>query len=177
VWTVTATLSIGEVADRTGVAPSALRFYETEGLISSTRSDGGQRRYAREVLRRVAFVRVAQRVGLSIDEIRASLDTLPSGRTPTKADWQRLSRQWRPRLDEQIALLVSLRDELTDCIGCGCLSLQACSLYNGGDVARTLGPGPRYVLGDTWRDAAAAAAGAGAADAVSRRAPRGPRRG
>jgi MerR family redox-sensitive transcriptional activator SoxR len=146
-------LSIGEVAERTGVTPSALRFYEREGLIHAERTDGSQRRYHREVLRRVAFVRVAQRVGLTLDEIRASLATLPDHRTPTKADWQRLSRQWRPRLDEQIALLVGLRDELTECIGCGCLSLQACTLYNRGDAAQRLGPGPRYLLGDTWRDA------------------------
>lgn len=151
-----ATLSIGEVADRTGVAPSALRFYETEGLIRSERSAGGQRRYARDVLRRVAFVRVAQRVGLTLDEIRNALATLPEGRTPNKSDWRRLSQAWRPRLDEQIALLIGLRDELTDCIGCGCLSLQACSLYNTADAARSLGAGPRYLLGDTWRDAGAA---------------------
>jgi MerR family redox-sensitive transcriptional activator SoxR len=146
-------LSIGEVAERTGVAPSALRFYEREGLIHADRTGGSQRRYHREVLRRVAFVRVAQRVGLTLEEIRASLATLPDHRTPTKADWQRLSRQWRPRLDEQIALLVGLRDELTECIGCGCLSLQACSLYNREDAAQRLGPGPRYLLGDTWHDA------------------------
>ena len=157
------TLSIGEVAERTGVSASALRFYEHEGLITSTRSDGGQRRYKREVLRRVAFVRVAQRVGLSLDEIRASLATLPQGRTPTKADWQRLSARWRPRLDEQIAVLVALRDELADCIGCGCLSLQACKLYNRDDAARVLGAGPRYLLGDT------------SAQALSEAARRGPR--
>jgi MerR family redox-sensitive transcriptional activator SoxR len=151
--TVERHLSIGEVAERTGVAPSALRFYEREGLIHAERTEGAQRRYHREVLRRVAFVRVAQRVGLTLDEIRASLATLPDRRTPTKADWQRLSRQWRPRLDEQIALLVGLRDELTDCIGCGCLSLQACALYNRDDAAQRLGAGPRYLLGDTWRDA------------------------
>jgi MerR family redox-sensitive transcriptional activator SoxR len=150
-----ATLSIGEVAERTGVATSALRFYETEGLIRAERSAGGQRRYARDVLRRVAFVRVAQRVGLTLDEVRAALATLPDGRTPTKADWRRLSQAWRPRLDEQIALLVGLRDELTGCIGCGCLSLQACALYNTDDAARGLGAGPRYLLGDTWRDAGA----------------------
>lgn len=147
------TLSIGEVAERTGVATSALRYYEAEGLIRAERSEGGQRRYPREVLRRVAFVRVAQRVGLTLEEIRTALATLPNGRTPTKADWRRLSQGWRPRLDEQIALLASLRDELSECIGCGCLSLQACSLYNADDAARSLGPGPRYLLGDTWRDA------------------------
>jgi MerR family transcriptional regulator, redox-sensitive transcriptional activator SoxR len=142
-------LSIGEVSNRTGVAPSALRFYESEGFLSSTRSDGGQRRYPREVLRRLAFIRVAQRVGLSLDEIRDALATLPKGRTPTKADWARLSRSWRPRLDDQIAFLERLRDELTSCIGCGCLSLQTCALYNPEDRAATLGEGPRYLLGDT----------------------------
>jgi MerR family redox-sensitive transcriptional activator SoxR len=142
-------LSIGEVADRTGVAPSALRFYESEGFLTSTRTSGGQRRFHREVLRRVAFIRAAQRVGLSLEEIRAALATLPRGRTPTTADWARLSRSWRPRLDEQIALLERLRDQLTSCIGCGCLSLQKCALFNPGDQAAALGPGPRYLLGDT----------------------------
>jgi MerR family redox-sensitive transcriptional activator SoxR len=141
-------LSIGEVAERTGVATSALRFYEQEGLVRSVRSGGGQRRYERDVLRRVAFVRVAQRVGLTLDEIRAALGTLPEERTPTKADWERLSRAWRPRLDDQIAVLQRLRDELTSCIGCGCLSLKACSLYNRDDTAASLGAGPRYLLGD-----------------------------
>ena len=141
-------LAIGEVADRTGVAPSALRFYETEGLISSTRTSGGQRRYHREVLRRIAFVRVAQRVGLGLDEIRRSLDSLPRGRTPTKADWARLSRGWRPALDEQIAVLTRLRDQLSECIGCGCLSLRSCALYNPEDRASRLGTGARYLLAE-----------------------------
>src|SRR5437667_6422062 len=114
-------LSIGEVSERTGVAVSALRFYDAEGFITSVRSSGGQRRFSRDVLRRIAFIRVAQTVGLTLDEIRESLATLPEGRTPTKADWARLSRGWRPRLDAQIALLERLRDELTSCIGCGCL--------------------------------------------------------
>jgi MerR family transcriptional regulator, redox-sensitive transcriptional activator SoxR len=147
-------LSIGEVADRTGVAPSALRFYESEGFLTSTRTAGGQRRFPREVLRRVAFIRAAQRVGLTLEEIQAALATLPRGRTPTTADWARLSRSWRPRLDEQIALLERLRDQLTSCIGCGCLSLQKCALFNPGDQASALGPGPRYLLGDTPDDAA-----------------------
>lgn len=142
------TLSIGEVAERTGVAASALRFYEAEGFLTSTRTDGGQRRFSREVLRRVAFIRAAQRVGLSLDEIRAALATLPKGRTPTTSDWARLSKSWRPRLDEQIALLERLRDQLTGCIGCGCLSLQVCALFNPGDEAARLGEGPRYLLGD-----------------------------
>jgi MerR family redox-sensitive transcriptional activator SoxR len=141
-------LSIGEVAERTGVAVSAVRYYEREGLLPATRSDGGQRRFPREALRRVAFIRIAQRVGLSLDEIRDALDSLPASRTPTNADWARLSRSWRPRLDEQIALLTRLRDQLSSCIGCGCLSLKTCSLYNPDDGAGALGAGPRYLLGD-----------------------------
>jgi len=141
-------LSIGQVADRTGVATSALRYYEREGLIESARTSGDQRRYAREVLRRVAFIRIAQRVGLTLEEIRAALASLPDERTPTKADWARLSHSWRPQLDAQIAVLQRLRDDLTSCIGCGCLSLKACSLYNPEDAAATYGAGPRYLLGD-----------------------------
>lgn len=143
-----APLSIGEVAARTGVSHSALRFYEAEGLIATNRSTGSQRRYARSVLRRIAFIRVAQRVGLSLVEIRSALTMLPESRTPTKADWAQLSAAWRPRLDEQIAVLERLRDELSSCIGCGCLSLQACKLYNPDDVAADLGTGPRYLLSD-----------------------------
>jgi MerR family redox-sensitive transcriptional activator SoxR len=145
-------LSIGEVAERTGVTISALRFYEAEGLISSTRSTGGQRRFAREVLRRVAFVRIAQQVGLSLDEIGGALATLPDERTPTPADWARLSRAWRSALDDRIKLLELVRDDLTSCIGCGCLSLHTCRLYNPDDRARVLGQGPRYLLGDTAFD-------------------------
>jgi MerR family redox-sensitive transcriptional activator SoxR len=145
-------LTIGDVAARTGVATSALRFYEREGLIAAQRSDGGQRRFHREVLRRVAFIRVAQRVGLTLDEIRDALAELPRDRAPTKADWARLSRSWRPRLDDQIAVLERLRDDLTSCIGCGCLSLKACALYNPSDAAATLGTGPRYLLGNTPSD-------------------------
>ncbi|MDQ3574653.1 MAG: redox-sensitive transcriptional activator SoxR [Actinomycetota bacterium] len=141
-------LTIGAVAARTGVATSTLRYYEREGLVSSERSSGGQRRYPREVLRRVAFIRTAQRVGLSLDEIRAAMASLPQGRTPTKADWERLSGSWRSRLDDQIALLERLRDRLTSCIGCGCLSLQTCGLLNPGDEAAERGSGPRYLLGD-----------------------------
>jgi MerR family redox-sensitive transcriptional activator SoxR len=141
-------LSIGVVAERSGLAPSALRYYESEGLIQAHRSAGGQRRYERDVLRRLAFIRIAQRVGLTLDEIRSALDALPDQRTPTARDWARLSRSWRPRLDEQIAMLVGLRNELSSCIGCGCLSLRACALYNPGDGASMLGPGPRYLLGD-----------------------------
>jgi MerR family redox-sensitive transcriptional activator SoxR len=145
-------LTIGEVADRTGVAVSALRFYDAEGFITSVRTAGGQRRFSRDVLRRIAFVRVAQTIGLTLDEIRAALGTLPESRTPTKADWARLSRAWRPRLDAQIALLERLRDQLTSCIGCGCLSLQACALYNPDDLAASLGEGARYLMGDTPAD-------------------------
>ena len=138
-------ITIGQLAERSGVATSALRFYESQGLIESERTTGNQRRYARAVLRRVAFVRAAQRVGLSLDEIRAALETLPAGRTPTKADWERLSHSWRRRLDEQIAELIGLRDRLTSCIGCGCLSLRRCALSNPGDVAGSRGPGAQYL--------------------------------
>ena len=141
-------LAIGQVAERAGVAHSALRYYESEGLIEAERSDGGQRRYHRSVLRRIAFVRTAQRVGLSLEEIRSALASLPESRTPTKADWARLSAAWRPRLDEQIAVLERLRDQLTSCIGCGCLSLKSCGLNNPDDEAAGLGAGPRYLLGD-----------------------------
>jgi MerR family redox-sensitive transcriptional activator SoxR len=141
-------LSIGEVAQRTGVPISALRFYETEGLITSTRSSGGQRRFGRDALRRVAFVRIAQQVGLSLDDVARALATLPGERTPTVADWARLSRSWRALLDERIRLLELVRDDLSSCIGCGCLSLRSCRLYNPEDRARVLGPGPRYLLGD-----------------------------
>jgi len=145
-------LTIGELAERTGLATSALRFYEREGLLESMRSDGGQRRYPREVLRRVAFIRVAQSVGLDLGEITTMLASLPKGRTPNKADWERLSRGWRPMLDERIAVLERLRDQLSECIGCGCLSLRACALYNPSDRAAALGAGPRFLLGDTSAD-------------------------
>jgi MerR family redox-sensitive transcriptional activator SoxR len=141
-------LSIGEVAKRAGVAPSTLRYYEREGLIEASRSEGDQRRYERDVLRRVAFVRVAKRVGLTLEEIREALDSLPSARTPTKADWTRLSMSWRPRLDARIAELERLRDGLDSCIGCGCLSLRVCQLSNPNDVAASLGSGPRWLLDD-----------------------------
>jgi MerR family redox-sensitive transcriptional activator SoxR len=141
-------LTIGQVAERTGLAPSALRYYEAERLIASIRTAGGQRRFHRDVLRRLAFVRSAQSLGLGLDEIRASLASLPRSRTPTKSDWARLSRGWRPVLDARIAALERLRDQLDECIGCGCLSLRACALYNPGDRAAQLGPGARYLLGD-----------------------------
>ena len=142
-------LTIGEVAERTGLAPSALRFYESKGLIHSERSDGNQRRFHRDMLRRISFIRVAQNVGLSLEDIASALATLPDNRTPTKEDWSRLSRSWGPVLDEQIAMLQRLRDKLDSCIGCGCLSLKTCHLYNPDDVAASLGPGPRWVIGDT----------------------------
>ncbi|MGH3714595.1 MAG: redox-sensitive transcriptional activator SoxR [Micromonosporaceae bacterium] len=140
-------LTIGELAVRSGVAASALRYYEAQGLIRANRTGGNQRRYPRSELRRVAFVRVAQRVGLSLEEIRDALATLPEERTPTKADWSKLSRAWRSRLDAQIGLLERLRDSLDGCIGCGCLSLQRCQLYNPGDMLAQYGSGPRILLG------------------------------
>ncbi len=141
-------LAIGALSDRTGVAPSALRFYEAEGLIHATRSSGGQRRFARDTLRRVSFIRVAQQVGLSLDEIRAALASLPENRTPNEHDWERLSASWRPRIDHQIAMLERLRDRLHGCIGCGCLSLRFCKLLNPEDRAAQRGPGPRYLIDD-----------------------------
>ena len=151
-------LSIGEFARRAGVAASALRFYEDRGLLASHRSDGGRRHYPRSELRRMAFIRAAQAVGLTLEQIQAALATLPDQRTPTPADWQRLSRAWQPLLDERIAALVRLRDQLSSCIGCGCLSLTKCALYNAGDVAGSKGAGARYLLGDSPADAAAAPA-------------------
>lgn len=136
-------LTIGEVSRRSGTAPSALRYYESRGLVSAVRTTGGHRVFHRSVLRRLAFVRAAQNVGLSLEEIADALATLPSGRTPTRADWARLSARWQQRLDEQIANLVALRDGLTACIGCGCLSLQRCRLYNPQDARAVEGPGAR----------------------------------
>jgi MerR family redox-sensitive transcriptional activator SoxR len=138
-------LTVREVAERSGFAPSALRFYEREGLLAATRTAGGQRRYERSVLRRLAFIRAARNVGLSLDEVAAALASLPGGRTPTRADWTRLSRSWRGRLDEQIEALTALRDGLDSCIGCGCLSLQRCAISNPGDVASFAGPGAAYL--------------------------------
>jgi MerR family redox-sensitive transcriptional activator SoxR len=141
-------LTIGALSERTGVATSALRYYEAEGLLHAHRSDGGQRRYARDALRRVSFIRVAQQVGLSLEEIRESLASLPDSRTPNQRDWERLSNSWRPRLDAQIAMLERLRDQLDGCIGCGCLTLKVCALYNPDDQAAARGAGPRYLMGD-----------------------------
>lgn len=134
-------LTIGQVADRSGVAQTALRFYEDRGLISSTRTSGNQRRYQRPVLRRLAFIRAAQRVGLSLEQISDALSELPADHAPTKADWTRLSRSWREELDARIDGLQRLRDRLTGCIGCGCLSLRSCALQNPDDQAAEEGPG------------------------------------
>lgn len=141
-----AILSIGEVSDRTGVAPSALRFYEAEGLITSERSDGNQRRYHPHMIRRISFIRVAQQVGLTLDEIREALDSLPNNRTLNERDWERLAKAWRPRLDAQIGMLERLRDRLDGCIGCGCLSLRHCRLINPDDALASHGPGPRTII-------------------------------
>ncbi|MCW2576609.1 MAG: putative transcriptional regulator, MerR family [Modestobacter sp.] len=138
-------LGIGEVAARSGVSVPAVRYYETRGLLTSARDGGNRRRYPRSVLRRLAFVSAAQRVGLSLEEIAASLAELPEGRTPTRSDWTRLSRSWRARVDARIAELERLREDLDGCIGCGCLSLRRCALYNAGDAARAEGSGSRWV--------------------------------
>lgn len=136
-------LTVGEVAERSGVATSTLRFYEKEGLISSRRTAGNQRRYTRDTLRRVAFIKVSQRIGISLAAIRAELDLLPEERTPTRADWARLSDVWRDDLNTRIKMLEELRDNLTGCIGCGCLSMEICVLINPGDKLGEQGPGPR----------------------------------
>src|SRR3954449_10283035 len=138
-------LTIGDLSERSGVATSALRYYESVGLIESTRTTGNQRRYRRIALRRVAFIRSAQRVGLTLDEISEALATLPEGRTPTKADWARLSQSWRPRIDAQIERLERLRDKLDSCIGCGCLSLRTCALSNPDDAVAPRGPGAVFL--------------------------------
>jgi MerR family redox-sensitive transcriptional activator SoxR len=136
-------LTAGQLASRSGVAVSALHFYEAQGLISARRTSGNQRRYRREMLRRVAFIRASQRVGIPLARIKSALATLPAGRTPTPRDWARLSAAWREDLDDRIRQLQNLRDRLTGCIGCGCLSISACQLANPGDVLGDEGPGPR----------------------------------
>ncbi|WP_461410456.1 redox-sensitive transcriptional activator SoxR [Ferrimicrobium sp.] len=141
-------LQIGTVAKRCGVSVATLRFYEERGLITSVRPNGRQRMFDRATIRRVAFIKVAQHVGLSLEEISAALALLPDLRTPTPKDWRRLSAGWRSRIDEQIRTLEGLRDDLDSCIGCGCLSLDRCSLYNANDQAAQLGTGARYLLGD-----------------------------
>lgn len=141
-------LSIGALAARTGLAVSAIRYYEREGLISPWRNAGGQRRFARADLRRLSFVMIAQQFGYTLPQIREQLDELPMGRTPTKADWGKISAGFRSGLDARIATLTRLRDNLDGCIGCGCLSLEACALYNPEDSAAKAGQGPRYLMGD-----------------------------
>ncbi len=141
-------LAIGDAAKRSGVATSTLRFYETRGLIHSIRVSGNHRRYHRAMLRRISIIRVAQTLGFSLREIAAALDTLPDQRTPTKRDWEKLSTSWGKQLDQRITDLQNLRDKLSGCIGCGCLSLKRCTLYNSDDGAAGLGAGPRYLLGD-----------------------------
>ncbi|MFL6026242.1 MAG: redox-sensitive transcriptional activator SoxR [Friedmanniella sp.] len=138
-------LTVSEVARRSGFASSALRYYESQGLIQATRSGGGQRRYQRQVLRRLAFIRAAGNVGLTLEEIRAELDRLPSARTPTRADWQEISQHWRVRLNEQIQALEHLRDGLDSCIGCGCLSIDRCAISNPSDRAALSSDAPGAV--------------------------------
>jgi len=138
-------LTVGQVSDRSGLAPSALRYYERMGLVAATRTGGGQRRYERNVLRRLAFIRAARNVGSSLEEVERALSTLPGGRAPNRSDWARLSRGWRGRLDEQIRALTALRDGLDSCIGCGCLSLRTCAIQNPADVAASQGFGAAYL--------------------------------
>lgn len=147
-------MTIGEVVERSGFAGSAVRFYEQEGLVTSERTSGNHRIFRRHVIRRLAFIKVAQQVGLSLDEIRQALSLLPLDQAPTKRQWEVVSRSWRHRLNEQIETLERLRDELTNCIGCGCLSLSACKLSNPNDAAAALGEGPRYLMGDSADDLA-----------------------
>ena len=144
-------LTIGELSGRSGVAPSALRFYERQGLIAARRTDGNQRRYDRAVLRRIALVQAGRAAGIPLTGIRAALDSLPPHRTPTRRDWERLSRNWRANLDERIAMLQALRGRLDTCIGCGCLSIDRCSLLNPDDEAAALGAGAHYLRSDSAR--------------------------
>lgn len=141
-------LSIGALATRTGLAVSAIRYYEAQGLIRPWRNPGGQRRFARSDLRRLSFVMIAQQFGFSLPQIKAELDRLPGGRTPTKQDWAKISKGFRDVLDDKIETLTRLRDNLDGCIGCGCLSLPSCALYNPVDTAARKGAGPRYLMGD-----------------------------
>lgn len=142
-------LTIGALAARTGLAVSAIRYYEEQGLIRPWRNSGGQRRFERSDLRRLSFVMIAQQFGFTLPQIKAELDKLPGGRTPTKADWAKISRGFRETLDAKIETLTRLRDRLDGCIGCGCLSLPSCALYNPVDRAAKRGPGPRYLMGDS----------------------------
>lgn len=142
------TISIGQLADRTGLAVSAIRYYETQKLVAPERNAGGQRRFLRSDIRRLSFVKIAQQFGFSIGQIREQFNSLPEGRTPTKQDWTKISRSFRKELNERIEALTNLRDKLDGCIGCGCLSLRTCALYNPKDRAGKLGTGPRYLMGD-----------------------------
>jgi MerR family transcriptional regulator, redox-sensitive transcriptional activator SoxR len=143
-----AVLTISELSARSGAAPSALRFYESIGLISASRTAGNQRRYPRHMLRRVAFIRAGRQLGLELREIQASLDLLPADRAPTRAEWSRAARTWQTRIDSRIAELRRMSETLGSCIGCGCLSLRRCALYNPGDSAAGQGQGARWLLGD-----------------------------
>jgi MerR family redox-sensitive transcriptional activator SoxR len=145
---MTQLLSIGDLASRTGLSVSAIRFYEARGLLSPIRTRGNQRRFPRADIRRLSFTMIAQQLGLSLADIEAELRTLPDGRSPTRADWARISQRIRARLDRQIRFLEQTRDRLDGCIGCGCLSLDTCALYNSADGAARAGPGPRYLLGN-----------------------------
>jgi MerR family transcriptional regulator, redox-sensitive transcriptional activator SoxR len=145
-------LSIGDLARRTGLSVSAIRFYEQRGLVTAIRTAGNQRRFARSDIRRLSFALIAQQLGLSLGQIEAELATLPAGRTPTREDWQGVSRRIRGVLDKKIALLTQTRDKLDGCIGCGCLSLDRCALYNPDDRAAQAGAGPRFLLGDKAED-------------------------
>jgi MerR family transcriptional regulator, redox-sensitive transcriptional activator SoxR len=151
-------LTIGELAARSGVAASALRFYETQGLIAAGRTSGNQRRYERPVLRRVALIQAGRAAGIPLERIRSALETLPSDRTPSRRDWERLSRAWGDDLDHQIETLQAIRDRLATCIGCGCLSIDACELLNPEDEAGEIGPGARYFKRDSKRAHRAATA-------------------
>ncbi len=141
-------LTIGDLSERTGLSVSAIRFYEEKGLVHPSRNAGGQRRFLRADIRRLSFVLVAQEFGFSIAEIAAQLQRLPEGRAPTKADWTRISRDFRSHLDQKIERMTALRNKLDGCIGCGCLSMKTCQLYNAGDAAASKGRGPRFLLGD-----------------------------
>jgi MerR family transcriptional regulator, redox-sensitive transcriptional activator SoxR len=145
-------LTVGEISRRSGFAESAVRYYERLGLVTASRTTGNQRRFERSMLRRLAFIRAARNVGLSLTEVAEALESLPAGRTPTRADWARLSGSWRQRLDDQIDALTALRDGLDSCIGCGCLSLQRCAFSNPDDAARAAGPGAAYLPAGLRRD-------------------------
>lgn len=142
-------LTIGSVASRTGLAVSAIRFYEEHGLVTSERASSGHRRFERSVIRRLSFIRICQKLGYSLNEIRAQLEHLPAGRAPTEADWTRMATAFRSEIDERIAGLEQLREKVDGCIGCGCLSLERCSIWNSDDVAASYGPGPRWLVGDS----------------------------